>query len=239
MINRLNSKKNNNNMTRRSPDDNDDENVTIVNNGIEDLSWSHFQQTNNNGESQFKNKLINNNINTTNQNEKPQKLNIKTILSDIILDNFLPTKISKININLLSINNPSLFFSIPNEEILIEYNSNIENIFGEVTSFNGSSELIIFKIYLLQILKQIFFMKDLKKARELVNKLKEKFEKQYLFTFNQCAVLSFLESLTYDKYLDSFKYYTVSLIFALFNLGEVRCNNCNGHQFLLLPIYIM
>ena len=239
MINRLNSKKNNNNMTRRSPDDNDDENVTIVNNGIEDLSWSHFQQTNNNGESQFKNKLINNNINTTNQNEKPQKLNIKTILSDIILDNFLPTKISKININLLSTNNPSLFFSIPNEEILIEYNSNIENIFGEVTSYNGSAELIIFKIYLLQILKQIFFLKDLKKARELVNKLKEKFEKQYLFTFNQCAVLSFLESLTYDKYLDSFKYYTISLIFALFNLGEVRCNNCNGHQFLLLPIYIL
>ena len=240
MINRLNSKKNNNNITRRFYDDNDEENITIVNNGIEDLSWSHFQQINNNGEPQFKNKLLNNNNNNAvNQNEKPQKLSIKAILSDIILDNFLPSKISKININLLSTNNPSLFFSIPNEEILIEYNSNIENIFGEVTSFNGSAELIIFKIYLLQILKQIFILKNLKKAKELITKLKEKFEKQYLFTFNQCAVFSFLESLTYDKYLDSFTYYTKSLIFALFNLGEVRCNNCNGHQFLLLPIYIL
>ena len=241
MINRLNSKKNNNNITRRFNDDNDEENITIVNNGIEDLSWSHFQQINNNGEPQFKNKLLNNNNNNNavNQNEKPQKLSIKAILSDIILDNFLPSKISKININLLSTNNPSLFFSIPNEEILIEYNSNIENIFGEVTSFNGSAELIIFKIYLLQILKQIFILKNLKKAKELITKLKEKFEKQYLFTFNQCAVFSFLESLTYDKYLDSFTYYTKSLIFALFNLGEVRCNNCNGHQFLLLPIYIL
>ena len=240
MINRLNSKKNNNNITRRFNDDNDEENITIVNNGIEDLSWSHFQQINNNGEPQFKNKLLNNNNNNAvNQNEKPQKLSIKAILSDIILDNFLPSKISKININLLSTNNPSLFFSIPNEEILIEYNSNIENIFGEVTSFNGSAELIIFKIYLLQILKQIFILKNLKKAKELITKLKEKFEKQYLFTFNQCAVFSFLESLTYDKYLDSFTFYTKSLIFALFNLGEVRCNNCNGHQFLLLPIYIL
>ena len=239
MINRLNSKKNNNNITRRFPEDNDDENITIVNNGIEDLSWSHFQQINNNGDTKFKNKLINNNNNLVNQSEKPQKLNIKAILNDIILDNFLPSKISKININLLSSNNPLLFFSIPNEEILVEYNSNIENIFGEVISYNGSSELIIFKIYLLQILKQIFFLKNLKQAKELLNKLKEKFEKQYLFTFNQCAVLSFLESLTYDKYLDSFTYYTKSLIFALFNLGEVRCNNCNGHQFLLLPIYIL
>ena len=239
MINRLNSKKNNNNITRRFPDDNDEEDITIPNNGIEDLSWSHFQKINNNGEPKLNNKLLNNNNNAANQNEKPQKLSIKAIINDIILDNFLPSKISKININLLSTNNPSLFFSIPNEEILIEYNSNIDNIFGEVTSFNGSAELIIFKIYVLQILNQIFILKNLKKAKELLTKLKEKFEKQYLFTFNQCSVLSFLESLTYEKYLDSYTYYTKSLIFALFNLGEVRCNNCNGHQFLLLPIYIL
>ena len=51
--------------------------------------------------------------------------------------------------------------------------------------------------------------------------------------------MSFLESLTYDKYLESYTYYTKSLIFSLFNLGEVRCINCNGHPFLLLPIYIL
>ena len=238
MIQRLNSK-NNNNITQRFVEDIDDENNnTIVNNGVEDLSEFLFQQNNNdNLNFQYKNKLNNNY--TKNSNEKSQKLNLKEILNDIILDNFLPPKICKINLNLLSVNNPSYFFSIPNEEILIEYNSNIETIFGEITSFNGKAELIIFKIYIYKILKQIFFTKNLKSAKEILNKLKEKFEKQYLFTFNQCAVLVFLESLTYDKYLDSYSYYTKSLIFSLFNLGEVRCVNCNGHPFLLLPIYIL
>ena len=243
MIKRLNSK-NNNNITQRFFDDYEDESNTIVNNGVEELSGSLFQPNNNDKvDTLYKNQLNNNYIEKNNinkyQTEKPQKLNIKEILSDIILDNFLPPKIFKINLNLLSTNNPSYFFSIPNEDILIEYNSIIEKIFGEITSFNGKSESIIFKINIYKILKQIFFAKNLKLARELINKLKEKFEKQYLFTFNQCAVFSFLESLTYDKYLDSFTFYTKSLIFALFNLGEVRCNNCNGHQFLLLPIYIL
>ena len=241
MIKRLNSK-NNNNITKRFFDNYDDE--TIVNNGIEDLSGSLFQQINNKNCENSNIQLINNNKaekNNTNQNqkEKIQKLNIKEILNDIILDNFLPPKISKNNLNLLSANTQPFFFSIPNEEILIEYNSNIEKIFGEVTSFNGKTELIIFKIHIYKILKQIFFEKNLKMARELLNKLKEKFEKQYLFTFNQCAVLAFLESLTYDKYADSFPFYTKSLIFSLFNLGEVRCMNCHGHPFLLLPIYIL
>ena len=237
MIKRINSK-NNNNITKRFIDDNDEENITIVNNGVEDLSGSIFQQYNINkelnNENIEKNKIIN-----LKQKERAQKLNLKEILNDIILDNFLPPKITKININLLSLNNPSFFFSIPNEEIIIEYNSNIEKIFGEVTSFNGKTELIIFRIYIYKILKEIFFTKNLKAARELLSKLKEKFDKQYLFTFNQCAVLAFLESLTYDKYLDSYAYYTKSLIFSLFNLGEVRCINCNGHPFLLLPIYIL
>ena len=236
MIKRLNSK-NNNNITKRFVED-DDENITIVNNGIEDLSGSLFQQYNNIGDSPNKKQLNNNKINQ-NQKEKPQKLNLKEILNDIILDNFLPPKITKNNLNLLTTNNPLYFFSIPNEEILIEYDSNIEKIFGEVISFNGKTELIIFKTYIYKILKQIFFTKNLKLAKDLLNKLKEKFEKQYLFTFNQCAVLAFLESLTYDKYLDSYSFYTKSLIFSLFNLGEVRCINCNGHPFLLLPIYIL
>ena len=244
MIKRLNSK-NNNNITRRFVDDNDDENITIVNNGIEDLSGSLFQQYNNIAEAQLKNKLNNQNNNidknnfNINQIDKHQKLSLKNILSDIILDNFLSSKITKVNLNLLTSNIPSFFFSIPNEETILDYNSNIEKIFGEITSFNGSAELIIFKIYIFKILNHIFITKNLKQARELLNKLKEKFEKQYLFTFNQCAVLAFLESLTYDKYLDSFSFYTKSLIFSLFNLGDVRCVNCNGHQFLLLPIYIL
>ena len=238
MINRLNSK-NNNNITRRFADSNDDESVTIVNNGVESLSGSILQQINNNGDTTFKNKLLNNNNNQNKSILKNQKLILNTTLNDIILDNFLPPKISKVNLNLLTINIPTFYFSIPNEEILNDYDSKIEKIFGEITSFNGKAESIIFKIYIFKILKQIFFLKNLKLAREYVNKLKEKFEKQYLFTFNQCAVLAFLESLTYDKYLDSYAYYTKSLIFSLFNLGDVRCNKCNGHQFLLLPIYIL
>ena len=239
MINRLNSK-NNNNITRRFADSNDDESVTIVNNGVESLSGSILQQINNNGDTTIKNKLLNNNNNNQNKSIlKNQKLSLNTTLNDIILDNFLPPKISKVNLNLLTINIPTFYFSIPNEEILNDYDSKIEKIFGEITSFNGKAESIIFKIYIFKILKQIFFLKNLKLAREYVNKLKEKFEKQYLFTFNQCAVLAFLESLTYDKYLDSYAYYTKSLIFSLFNLGDVRCNKCNGHQFLLLPIYIL
>ena len=238
MINRLNSK-NNNNITRRFADSNDDESVTIVNNGVESLSGSILQQINNNGDTTIKNKLLNNNNNQNKSILKNQKLSLNTTLNDIILDNFLPPKISKVNLNLLTINIPTFYFSIPNEEILNDYDSKIEKIFGEITSFNGKAESIIFKIYIFKILKQIFFLKNLKLAREYVNKLKEKFEKQYLFTFNQCAVLAFLESLTYDKYLDSYAYYTKSLIFSLFNLGDVRCNKCNGHQFLLLPIYIL
>ena len=45
MIKRINSK-NNNNITKRFIDDNDEENITIVNNGVEDLSGSIFQQYN-------------------------------------------------------------------------------------------------------------------------------------------------------------------------------------------------
>jgi hypothetical protein len=127
MIKRLNSK-NNNNITQRFFDDYEDESNTIINNGVEELSGSLFQPINNDKvDALYKNQLNNNYIEKNNinkyQTEKPQKLNIKEILNDIILDNFLPPKIFKINLNLLTLNNPSYFFSIPNEDILIEYNS--------------------------------------------------------------------------------------------------------------------
>ena len=248
MIKQKNSKINNN-ITKIIPDSNEDENNnTIINNGVEDLSGSSLQQISNYAMgNMIKNQLINNNSKTAvfqhniiiNEKEKNQKFNLKNIFSDIILDNFISPKIDKINLN----NNESNIDINLNvekiEENIKDYNSYIEKIFGEVIAFNGQAELIIFKIYIYKIMKEIFFTKNLKQARELILKLKEKFEKQYLFTFNQWSILSFLESLTYDKYKDSLIHYTKSLIFALFNLGDVRCNNCNGHQFLLLPIYII
>ena len=106
-------------------------------------------------------------------------------------------------------------------------------------SYNGQAEMIIFKSNIYKIIKYIFFERNLKQAKEIINKMKEKFEKQYLFTFNQCSVFSFLESLTYEKYNDSQDYYCKTLIFSLFNLGDVRCSNCNGHQFILLPLYTL
>ena len=125
------------------------------------------------------------------------------------------------------------------EGTLNEFYSNIEKILGEVISFNGLAEMIIFKANIYKVLEQIFFVRNLKKAKELINKMKEKFERQYLFTFNQCAVLAFLESLTYEKIMESLDFYCKTLIFSLFNLGDMRCNNCNGHQFLLLPLFIL
>ena len=251
MINKYNSKyNNNNNITRRFQEENDEENITISNNGIDDLSSSIFAPINNNPNFHLKNKFNNenNNINDEAENnnenkEKNKKLFLKNILNDLILDNFLPPKINKYN---FSNNNQSYIlkylinnYSITNEDILIDFNSNIEKILGETISFNGLAEMIIFKSNIYKVLKQIFFSKNLKQAKELINKMKEKFEKQYLFTFNQCSVLAFLESLTYEKYLDSQDFYCKTLIFALFNLGDVRCNNCNGHQFILLPLYIL
>ena len=268
MINNYNSKVNvnNNNITKKFQDDIDDENITISNNGMDDYSSSIFGPLNNNPDFQSKNKFINNeikNIINGNNNEnnninnnaninandnkntiKPKILSIKAILNKLILDNFLPAKINKINLkdsnsqNILSKYLTNNYF-IPNEEILNDYINNIDKIIGETTSFNGLAEMIMFKSNIYQVIKQIFFNKNLKQAKEIINKMKEKFEKQYLFTFNQCSVLSFLESITYEKFQDSQDYYCKTLIFSLFNLGDVRCNNCNGHPFILLPIYIL
>ena len=251
MINNCNSKynNNNNNITRRFQEDNDEENVTISNNGIDDLSNSIFGHINNNQDFHFKNKFFNNesnniiNGNENNENkDKKQKLSFKSILNFIILDNFLPPNINKINFN----NNQNVLskyltnnYFISNEEILIDYNNNIGKILGEIISYNGQAEMIIFKSNIYKVIKYIFFERNLKQAKEVINKMKEKFEKQYLFTFNQCSVFSFLESLTYEKYNDSQDYYCKTLIFSLFNLGDVRCNNCNGHQFILLPLYTL
>ena len=263
MINNYNSKinVNNNNITKRFQDDNDDENITISNNGMDDYSSSIFGPLNNNPDFQSKNKFINNNEikniindndnanNNINENDnknnvKQKILPIKLILNKLILDNFLPPKINKINLkennsqNILSKYLTNNYF-ISNEEILNDYINNIDKIIGETTSFNGLAEMIIFKSNIFKVIKQIFFNKNLKQAKELINKMKEKFEKQYLFTFNQCSVFSFLESITYEKFQDSQDFYCKTLIFSLFNLGDVRCNNCNGHPFILLPIYIL
>ena len=252
MINNCNSKynNNNNNITRKFQDENEEENITISNNGMDDISNSLFDHINNNQNFHSKNKFFNNN-NETNNNfevtdkikEKNPKISFKNILNNLIIDNFIPAKINK-NIfnnktqNILPKYLISNYF-ISNEEIVIDYSNNIDKIIGETISFNGLAEMIIFKSNIYKVLKLIFITKNLKQAKELINTMREKFEKQYLFTFNQCAVFSFLESLTYEKYKDSQDYYSKTLIFALFNLGDVRCRNCNGHPFILLPLYIL
>ena len=254
MMNNFNSKcnNNNNNITRRNQEDNDDDNITISNNGIEDLSSSIFGSVKfinkNNQDLQSKNKSINNNkINNNNiivneNKTKNKKLSFKNILNYLLLDNFLPPKINKTffnnNQNVLSKYLTNNYY-VSNEEILVDYNNNIEKILGEIISYNGSAEMIIFKSNIHKIIKSIFFTKNLKQAKEIIHLMKEKFEKQYLFTFNQCSVIHFLESLTFEKFGDSQDFYSKTLIFALFNLGDVRCNNCNGHPFLLLPLYIL
>ena len=265
MTNNCNSKcnNNNNNLSRRNQDENDDENITISNNGIDDLSSSLFgsikfnninhigvNNMNNNQDLQSKNKIINNNkINNNNNNiigkdnkDKNQKLSFKNILNYLILDNFLPPKIHKTFFN----NNQNVLYKyltnnyyLSNEDMLVDYNNNIDKILGETISYNGLAEMIIFKSNIHKIIKFIFFNRNLKQAKETIKLMKEKFEKQYLFTFNQCSVLHFLESLTFEKFGDSRDFYSKALIFALFNLGDVRCNNCNGHPFLLLPLYIL
>ena len=250
MINKCNSKynNNNNNITKRLQEENDEENITISNNGLDDLSGSLFTIPNNNLNFQIKNKLFNQNDNNNiitndiNNDKKKSKLSFKNILNDLILDNFLPSKIDK---NYINNYNQSIISRITmnnyniSEGTLNEFYSNIEKILGEVISFNGLAEMIIFKANIYKVFEQIFFVRNLKKAKELINKMKEKFERQYLFTFNQCAVLAFLESLTYEKIMESQDFYCKTLIFSLFNLGDMRCNNCNGHQFLLLPLFIL
>ena len=262
MINNYNSKYNlnNNNVTKGMQDDNDEENITISNNGIDDVSGSIFGPINQNQDFHTKNKFINNNTKINNVDIKENKnnklsLSFKNILNKLILDNFLPAKIYKINYNsnnnyggdgsgagggntenILSKYLTNNYF-ISNEEILEDYCLNIDKIIGDSISFNGQAEMIMFKSNMYKIIKHIFFTRNLPQSKELINKMKQKFEKQYLFTFNQCSVLAFLESLSYEKYKDSQDYYCKTLIFSLFNLGEVRCKNCNGHPFILLPIY--
>ena len=268
MINNYNSKYNinNNNVTKRFQEGNDEENITISNNGIDDISGSIIGPINRNQEFHTKNKFFNNNNskfngvdineNKINKNNKIS-LSFKNLLNKLILDNFLPAKINK---NIFNINNNyggasngigsgktenilskylTNNYFISNEEILVDYSKNIDKIIGDLISFNGQAEMIMFKSSIYKIIKNIFFTRNLPQAKELINKMKQKFEKQYLFTFNQCAVLSFLESLTYEKYKDSQDYFCKTLIFSLFSLGDVRCNNCNGHSFILLPTYIL
>ena len=251
MINNYNSKYNinYNNITRRIQDINDEENITISNNGMEDMSISLSGHINNNPELHFKNKFINNN-NINNKNDinedikdKNQKLSLKNVLNNLILDSFLPPIIYKNYFNKGTQNILSKYltnnYSIPNEEILIDYTNSIEKIIGETISFNGEAEMIIFKSNIYKVLKLIFFVRNLKGAKEIINKMRDKFEKQYLYTFNQCSIFAFLESITYEKYGDSQDFYSKALIFALFNLGDVRCNNCYGHPYILLPLYIL
>ena len=83
MINNCNSKvnNNNNNITRRIQEDNDEENITISNNGMDDMSSSIQAHFNNNPDLHKKNKFINNDIN------KNQKLSLKSVLNNLILNN--------------------------------------------------------------------------------------------------------------------------------------------------------
>ena len=182
--------------------------------------------------------------------DKNQKLSLKNVLNRLIIDNFIPANIYKNNTNisndsLVNTSKNSYFkylynnYTISGEEVIVEYSNNIERILGDIISYNGITELVLFKNNLFKIFKYIFFKKDIRSAKELLYVLKNNFKQQYLFTFSQCSLLAFIEALTQEKFLDNEEFYSKALVFSLFNLGDVRCNNCNGHQYMLLPLYML
>ena len=79
----------------------------------------------------------------------------------MLLDNFLPPAIYKTFFN----NNQNTlykyltnYYFLSNEEILVDYLNNIDKILGELISYNGLAEMIIFKSNIYKIIKIILII---------------------------------------------------------------------------------
>ena len=174
------------------------------------------------------------------QKEK-KNINYNPLLSNIELDNYFqylmfknPISFDKNN-NLLLISN---HYYIYNEEMMNKYCYVLEQIFDGIISYNGEKELIYLKSYLYLLLNSIFYQNNIKKSKEILNKIKQFLKYQYLFSFTQYSVLNLLEALIYSEDISySEELYSKALILSLLNQGDIRTKARKIHQFLMFPLF--
>ena len=160
------------------------------------------------------------------------------VISKIKFDNFIPNLIFKNSINYMNYSLINNQYYIDDYENLNIFKNEIEEIFKDIISYDGVTELIIFKANICKIFELIFYKRDFTTAKKIMKIIKTKFITQNLFTFSQYAVLYLLDAiLEKNNFEQQEELFSKSLMLALLNLGDVRGENCIIHQFLMYPVY--
>ena len=160
------------------------------------------------------------------------------LISKIKFDNFIPNLIFKNPVNYMNCTLINYQYYINEYENINIFKNEIEEIFQDIISYNGVTELILFKANICKIFELIFYKKDFTAAKNIMKNIKTKFITQNLFTFSQYAVLYLLDAiLEKDNFKQQEELFSKSLILSLLNLGDIRGKNCIIHQFLIFPVY--
>ena len=221
------------------------ENTSIENNitNIQNISQSNTNILN--CRNIFNNLSQNGNISNLNYNdnqtiEKPTLI-WKEIIQNLSIDSFLPSTLFKMTYNKQNnstiYKNLNFFYLINNYDIIKDYKKYIEQLLNNISSYDGQSEFCFFIIHVLTYITSLFFEESFSKSKEVISKMIESFKKQYLFSNIQCSILNLFEGLVCDKYSESEEFYSQSLIFSLFQFGDMRGKNCKGHPFMMIPLY--
>jgi len=221
------------------------ENISIDNNVTNIQNISHSNTNILNYRNMFNNLSQNGNVSTLNYNdnqtiEKPTLI-WKEIIQNITIDTFIPSTLFKMAynkpVNSTIYKNLNFYYSINQYDIIKDYKKYIEQLLNNITSYDGQSEFCFFITHILSYITALFFEESISKSKEVISKMIESFKKQYLFSNIQCSILNLFEGLVYDKYFESEEFFSQSLIFSLFQFGDMRGKNCKGHPFMMIPLY--
>ena len=221
------------------------ENASIDNNITNIQNISHSNTNILNYRNMYNNLSQNGNVSTLNYNdnqtiEKPTLI-WKEIIQNLSIDTFIPSTLFKMAynkpLNSSIYKNLNFYYSINQYDIIKDYKKYIEQLLNNITSYDGQSEFCFLITHILSYITALFFEESISKSKEVISKMIESFKKQYLFSNIQCSILNLFEGLVCDKYLESEEFYSQSLIFSLFQFGDMRGKNCKGHPFMMIPLY--
>lgn len=169
----------------------------------------------------------------------------KDILSKTPIDIILPPINYKMIFNSNSINNKeskihkylSVYYPLCKYDILIDWKSSIELLFGGIISHDSQSENELLIALMLSFINNFFIEDNKPKAKEIITKMKEIQKKEFWQNYSLMAVLSLFDAMTSEKCNDKEENYSKCLTNLLLEYGDTRGKRTMGHPLMMIPLY--
>ena len=135
-------------------------------------------------------------------------------------------------------------YKISDIKILFNWFEYIENTFSNIFSFNGKTQHLLIKSYIIKFILYFFVEKSLEKSKNILAKIKQIYNNGigYIISLNDLAILNLFEGLINEKNDDlnlkeKESFFSKSLILFLMIYGDPRGRKNDSNEILLLPIY--